>query len=616
MPHTPDTHTPFRRTIPIRTRLVLSFLLMFTLTIGAMLAILSRRVPEYFDEISRERVMLALTGIRSDYESLINNTQIQARTIAQDQSMIEDIASVTMLSTTDTGAGHFIERIVTIRDTTGLDILKIVSASDALLIADGADPAHFGSSYHNDPTFLEVTRTGIPRILIKQETIQGRHTVTAMVYQPIKYRDETMAVLLAAKRIGEDYIQRLQRLTSSRVVLLVGTTPTASSESGDPAAALPVSPAFLSSIAANSRVTTHVRSGNKKFMVGGIPLRPPRSPEILGYILIGVPRGQLTNILRKTKADAILVILTGLALSLFLSIIMSIGITRPIGRLVRFAHKIGRGEFDASPPPIKSHDEIGLLTATLQTTAHDLLSYREKLVYTERTAAWSDIARRMAHEIKNPLSPIQLAMENLKATHTDNPAAFDKFFPTCADTVLEEVDKLRRLANEFSEFARLPKPQFEDVEISEILTSIITFTTTTTPPHITIHYHHDDAPLTIRADRDQINRVFTNLIKNAIESLPNSSGSISISLRKRHGEIFAIFEDSGSGISPEIIDNIFTPYFTTKTAGTGLGLPIVKRILSDHNASIDVYSQPNKGTTFTIIFKELKTPPRGAPHTP
>jgi len=262
---------------------------------------------------------------------------------------------------------------------------------------------------------------------------------------------------------------------------------------------------------------------------------------------------------------------------------------------------------------VRSRDEVGLLGGAMNIMIDGLENYSEKLAMSERVAAWREIARRIAHEIKNPLSPIQLSVENMKALYEQDPAEFKQIFPEASDTVLEEVDKLRRLANEFSEFARMPKPEFESVDLAEVIGNVVNLHARSAG-NVNVSFTADQPGMLVRADRDQLNRVFTNLVKNAIEAMP-AAGDLSVLLRRVNDEVFVVVEDTGEGMDTDQLARIFTPYYTTKPRGSGLGLAIVQRILQDHGATFDVYSEKGKGTKFIIAFKEMNRdkPPQGGP---
>jgi len=587
--------------ISIRAKIMGAFVAVFLISVLAILYLLSARVPESLDRLARVRVVSALQGIDNDFNSLCVDIQKRVESIAGDSSVIEDVWTVT--KTASRRRGHFIDRIVSIRGTTGLDILRVIDANKNL-IADGADPAKFDIKIKDDPYLDGALKSGSPRLVLKKESSPAGERVKVVVYQPVWSHEAPVAVLVGGSYIGTEYLRRLRDLTTARVVLFVDYRPVVSSVEGDPAEGLPVGRDFLERLEASPDIILQAGSGEGDYMVGGVPLRDPETGALFGFFVMGISRDSVKSIMKQTRSDILIVALIGLAISIVFAFVVSIGITRPISGLVQFARRIGRGEFSGAYTPVRSLDEVGILAETMNRMVKDLDEYSQRLAYTERVAAWNEIARRMAHEIKNPLSPIQLSMENLKASFRDDRDSFDRFFPDCANTVLEEVDRLRKLANEFSEFARLPKPVFEDVDVGDMLKNLVSFQRATVPEKISIELSLDEGSLMVRGDRDQLNRVFTNLIKNAVEAMPGG-GTLRIMVRIRHGEVFIIFEDEGEGIPHEDLDRIFLPYYTSKTGGTGLGLSIVKRIIKDHNASIDADSEPGRGTRFTIVFKEL-----------
>jgi two-component system, NtrC family, nitrogen regulation sensor histidine kinase NtrY len=587
--------------LSIRAKLAGTLVLVCVALMGAVLVMLNARLKTSFDELGRTRVKSAIDGIRSEYEALVQNTRDRVVTIATDRFVVDETAAYSSYP------GDLIRRIEAIRKTSGLDILKVVD-QNSILIADGANPATFGISYADDPFIKQALESGETRVSLRRDKGPDRENVSIVVYYPIIYMGQPIAVLLGGMHMDQDYVGKLQRLASARVVLFEGYHAVVSSNKLDPETSLPVGRDFLNRLLKHPAILDRISSGKMEFMVGGVPLTAPKTGDVLGFLVIGVSRGTVNNIIAQTRNDTLYVLLIGIAISLLVAVIMSVSITRPISRLVRAARLIGRGEFTGAEIPVRSHDELGLLADTMNRMAKDLREYSERLALSERIAAWREIARRIAHEIKNPLSPIQLSIENLKAMFEDDRAGFDEMFVESADTVLEEVDKLRRLANEFSEFAQMPRPQFEDVDIGEMLANLARFHAGSAPPHVTISFERDDSPLMVRADRDQMNRVFTNLIKNAVEAMPDG-GSLRVIAGAAGGEVFTIFEDSGVGIPTEDIEKIFTPYYTSKSGGTGLGLAIVRRILRDHNATIDVRSEQGSGTKFVIAFKALGTAP-------
>jgi two-component system nitrogen regulation sensor histidine kinase NtrY len=232
--------------------------------------------------------------------------------------------------------------------------------------------------------------------------------------------------------------------------------------------------------------------------------------------------------------------------------------------------------------------------------ADDLKASQEKLVQAERLAAWQGVARRVSHEIKNTLTPIQLSLRRLsKQLAPDDNNITDSAFITIQD----EVESLRRLADEFTQFARMPEMNPKKENINEIIRNLVTLIEA--EPHgisIKLDLDPDFPPLAL--DRDHIRRALHNLVKNSIEaSQPGSTVFIETKILKVKEHVGQIeIRDYGTGMRSEVLSRIFEPYFTTKQRGMGLGLSIVKRIIEDHNGEIEIKSTFGKGTVVTICF--------------
>jgi len=229
-----------------------------------------------------------------------------------------------------------------------------------------------------------------------------------------------------------------------------------------------------------------------------------------------------------------------------------------------------------------------------------LKSQQEKLLLTERHEAWENVARKLAHEIKNPLTPIQLTIDRLKTKYekfiNDNEK---ENFKNYLKTIIKQIKQIENLVNEFSDFARMPKPILQNCNIIEIIQNNILLLREF-DKNISIKLNCENSELFLKCDSDQINRVFLNLIKNSIESIQEKSQKngeftkiIDIEILNNNDYITANITDSGTGFPKENIKNIIKPYFTTKPSGSGLGLSIVNKIINDHNGSVKFNSNNN-----------------------
>ena len=209
------------------------------------------------------------------------------------------------------------------------------------------------------------------------------------------------------------------------------------------------------------------------------------------------------------------------------------------------------------------------------------------------------VARRLAHEIKNPLTPIQMSLETLLAAQGANDPRFAALFRESAGVVLEEVDRLRRIVDEFSRFARLPKPQLAPVELGELAQGVLALYAS---PRAGLRLHaHLEPGVHTRADRDQLTQVLVNLVKNAEEAMPEG-GDIHVHVRGSARDALLEVEDTGPGVAPEDRQRIFEPYFTTKAGGSGLGLAIAARILQEHGGRLEVGGEPGAGARFSLVL--------------
>ncbi|MEM8487246.1 MAG: ATP-binding protein [Bacteroidota bacterium] len=290
-------------------------------------------------------------------------------------------------------------------------------------------------------------------------------------------------------------------------------------------------------------------------------------------------------------------------------------LTRPIGRLRQGLEAVARGRFERALP-VDTKDEIGELVQTFNEMQEQLADSRRKLAQQERQLAWREMARQVAHEIKNPLTPMKLSVQHLRRSFQtlDNGTSADKggkderfksLFERITVTLIEQVDALARIANEFSSFARLPKRILEPLDLNAVLEEAVALMQEQEDADITVALHPE--PLVLEADREELRRIYINLIKNAIEATPEDRvRKVSVSTALLNGEgndqvwAYSAIADEGSGIAADVRDRIFEPNFSSKTSGTGLGLAIVKKGIEDLHGEIGFETEENVGTTFWI----------------
>jgi len=314
------------------------------------------------------------------------------------------------------------------------------------------------------------------------------------------------------------------------------------------------------------------------------------------------------------KISFILIYVVIVSLLLFLSISIAIRFSsrffRSISNLIFASHKIGQGNLETKVPEIKTDKELEILNKNFNFMIDQLKEQQEKLILQERHEAWSTIARKLAHEIKNPLTPIQLTIDRLKNKYSDIINSDEKNnFNDHLKTIHKQISQIENLVNEFSDFARMPKPVFKSINLLSIIKDNINLLNQI-DDSIKITFTNHDNEYLIIGDSEQISRVFFNLVKNSIESIqekasktPDLSKKIDIVIESKKDYITLIITDNGIGFSEENLSNILKPYYTTKKKGTGLGLSIVNKILNDHNSKINFIKQKS-GAKIVINFSK------------
>ena len=314
------------------------------------------------------------------------------------------------------------------------------------------------------------------------------------------------------------------------------------------------------------------------------------------------------------KISFVFIYLVIVSLLLFLSISIAIKFSsrffRSINNLIIASSSIGKGNLNIKVPEIKADKDMEILNKNFNLMINQLKLQQEKLIVNERHEAWETLARKLAHEIKNPLTPIQLTIDRLKNKYSDKIEYHEKEdFEKSLKIIGKQIKQIENLVNEFSDFARMPKPILHDNNLVSLIVDNINLIKEL-DTNIIINFNPSKSHIILNSDGEQLSRVFFNLIKNAIESIQdknlnnaNFKGNIDIFLEDKSSDIIFVIVDNGLGfgIFTNNIKDILNPYFTTKEKGTGLGLAIVNKIINDHNGTIDFI--PNEdGAKIQITF--------------
>ena len=344
-----------------------------------------------------------------------------------------------------------------------------------------------------------------------------------------------------------------------------------------------------------------------------VTVRTPRAP-FQAYL----EAGETIEVYRHLEAEAdafpnfyllgyISLLLAAIVVALAVGIVAARRVTRRVVVLAEATRKVGRGDLNIEIPTDEA-DEVAELVDSFNTMVRDIRSSRDRIEYLQRIGAWQEVARRLAHEIKNPLTPIQLAVQEIHRKYDGDDPKFKKTLDDAKSIVEEEVETLRRLVSEFSSFARLPVPDVAPGELSALATE---WTRTMDPAAMVLEGMamgaialdvHARESLPVMLDAQMLRRCVDNLVRNAVQAIAEHGGDGHVVVETRRDDDDAILEvrDDGPGVPEKMRERVFDPYYTTKSEGTGLGLAIVKKIVLEHGGSIACVSAPEGGACFRI----------------
>ena len=250
-------------------------------------------------------------------------------------------------------------------------------------------------------------------------------------------------------------------------------------------------------------------------------------------------------------------------------------------------------------------DEVSQLVASFNQMTDELLRQRDRALQAERVAAWRELARRLAHELKNPMFPLQITIENLMKARQQNSPEFDEIFAESTSTLLAELSNLKKIVGRFSDFSKMPVPQWQRVNMNHMLEEIARLFTpqlASAAKPIKMETRLTSGDPNVSGDPELLRRALENLVLNAIDAMPDG-GTLRMTTSASGQNVAIEISDTGAGFNEEEASRLFTPYYTTKQHGTGLGLAIVQSVISDHGARISVSSRPGEGTTFRMEFQ-------------
>jgi len=487
----------------------------------------------------------------------------------------------------------------------GLDFVEIVN-SDGNLVSSAQYPARVG--YKSDWVTAMKNWDTSPAFLKREELPDGVDlSLTAVRTQSANDKN---VYIVGGRRLDRNFLSSLVLPSGMRALFYRNLDPSFSQAAltdlnGVPAQADAFQP-LIEQVQKQPqqelvRTIDWSRDAADAETFHAIPLKG-RNDELLGVFLLGSSRRDLVVLIRQIWQITAVVGLAALGIGLLLSWWISRRITKPVEELANGAREVAAGYWDTQIN-VRGHDEIGELAGAFNRMTKTLTAQKEKLVQTERVAAWRELARRLAHELRNPLFPLQITVENLQRARQLGPVQFQEVFGEATATLKAELANLNSIVGRFSDFSKMPAPEFTNVNVNDALRDTVRLFepqfNAIGKPAITLEYFLNESLPEIEADPDLLHRAFQNLVLNALDAMP-AGGALTLKSDDVGGNVHIEVSDTGKGLTPEECSRLFTPYYTTKVQGTGLGLAIVQSVISDHHGSISVTSEEGHGATFRI----------------
>ncbi len=595
-----------------RRKLLAVFALTVFLSVGAVAWLVLALTRSAFENTEDRRTAALVTQFQGEFSRRGEEIARRAEGIAASDAVSRMAIAV---NGTPADSAEYFELAKSLADSHQLDFLEFLD-EHGTIISSAQWPAKFG---YADAAFESLAASSGRSAFLKREELQDSTALGVFAVRMTGVGEHPVYVV-GGRRLDKNFLSGLDLPADMRVLLYQNRSDAFSPGSLlDPSAGISGAARPAEKLAP---LIESVRRSNQEMagvvdwssdpadeeLFHAIPLRGASSGRtgqdgpLLAVLLVGNSRRSYVELKRRIRTSALLAGGGGIILAILLSSWAAARVTRPMEQLARASQEVAAGQWGARVV-VHGHDEIAQLADSFNRMTAELVTQKERLVQTERVAAWRELARRLAHELKNPLFPLQLTVENLLRAREQSPEQFDDVFRESSSTLLAEIANLKTIIGRFSEFSRVPRPELQPVQVNEILRGVVKlFQAQLQLPGrapIASKLELDESVATMAADPDMLHRALSNLVLNAMDAMPNG-GTLTLRTRRDHGKIMIEVADTGSGLTREECQSIFTPYYTSKQHGTGLGLAIVQSVVSDHGGRISVRSEPARGTSFVI----------------
>jgi two-component system, NtrC family, nitrogen regulation sensor histidine kinase NtrY len=598
-----------------RRKLLGVFTLTVILSVAAVAWLDSAVTRRSFERSEDERTAALVAQFRREFNRQGEAVAARVEAIAASDAVTRMAVA---LNRGPADSGPYFELAKTVAENDQLDFLEFIEG-DGTIVSSAQYPERFG---YSESSLNGVAAEADQGFFLKQEELQNASELGLFAVRSVSAGEPVYVI--GGRRLNKTFLAGLDTPAGTRLLLYQNRGDRFSDQ-------FIIDPSWVSTSSVSSSSAANLRPADKlqplvdavrqskeersvRVQWSGdqaedeefhaIPLFGANSGKdrpLLAILLIGNSLRSYVALMRHIRSAALMVGIGGILLAILLSSWAAARVTYPVEQLAGAAQEVAAGNWNARVE-VSGKDELAQLAESFNRMTAELLGQRERLVQAERVAAWRELARRLAHELKNPLFPLQLTVENLVRARQQTPEQFEEVFRESSRTLLAEIANLREIISRFSDFSKMPQPQLRPLQLNDVVRRVVQLfqAQLEAPGNARIHCELQlEALRPALGDAELLHRAISNLVMNAMEEMPEG-GTLTLRTREESDKVLVEVADTGAGLTLEQRARIFTPYYTNKKNGTGLGLAIVQSIVSDHQGRIRVQSEAGRGTTFVI----------------
>jgi two-component system, NtrC family, nitrogen regulation sensor histidine kinase NtrY len=579
--------------VSLRQKLLLMFSLTVVIAVAAVGWTVSARVRSVFDRLDQEQTAALVSQFQHEFQHRADDVAA-----ALDRMAASDRLTQMAIELTQGGdPAPYLNWAASLAQEYRLDFLEIVGP-DGAIVSSAQWPARFG---YKEPA---ISAAGKPPFLKQEDLPDGSSQAGLFAVRQV----QSSVYVVGGTKLDREFLAGLPVPAGTQVYLYRNTGGAFDAYNLAGAKGEVPDAAKYQALVDSARATGNNATGvvyltakrEDSMDVTAIPLKS-EDGSVMAVLLVADSRRGMVEVQNHIRTITYGVAGAGIMFAIVASLWIAARVSRPIEQLAHAAGEVAQGRWDTYVE-ISTRDEVGTLADSFNHMTSQLVEQRERLVQSERVAAWRELARRLTHELKNPLFPLQLTVENMIRARQLPPSEFNEVFVESTETLKAEIANLKTIIGRFSDFSKMPRPQEVEIDARDVLRRALTLYEPALKEReqpITLQTEIATYSLTVSADAELLHRALSNLILNAIDAMPEG-GMLKVSAQRKDGIVRIRISDTGKGLTPEECERLFTPYYTTKEYGTGLGLAIVQSVVADHRGTISVESAPGAGACFVI----------------